>query len=363
MYFNFDDRQPDIERIEGAISWREGLLLSLAAHALGILAIVMLPGMLPGIFAALAPDASALEQRMAAMRGAGVERPAVRLRSAQGRIRGTAAAPEPGAVRSGPDHHDPVRADAGADQPAAVLEGQHDGARGPARHAGRAEARGQARGERQRREGSRLAGPGAPDHRDARDRRPRDSRAPRPEAAGAVREQRHGDGGRPRERPAGREPLRAEQMFDNPQGGGQFGIGHPVRHEGRRVRPVDAAVHRAGQAQLVHPVRGDVAARPRVGDVQRPQGRLDHRTSGRRARPASRRSTTRRSTPSRRRTRRSRCRPSTRRTGRSSPSRSTTTRRRPHADGASHPHAAARLARPARPRWRSGRSLRLGGVR
>ena len=68
MYFNFDDRQPDIERIEGAISWREGALRSLAAHALCILAILKLPEVLPGIFAALAPDPSALEQRMAAMR-------------------------------------------------------------------------------------------------------------------------------------------------------------------------------------------------------------------------------------------------------------------------------------------------------
>ena len=208
MYFNFDDRQPDIERIEGAISWREGLLLSLAAHALGILAIV---DAARGAARHLR-GAGARPQRARTAHGgdagAGVERPAVRLRPAQGRIRGAAAASEPGALRSGPHHRDPVRADAGADQPAAVLEGQHDGARGPARHAGGAEARGQARGEWQRREGSRLAGPGAPDHRDARDRRPRDSRAPRPEAAGAVREQRHRDGGRPGECPAGREPLR-----------------------------------------------------------------------------------------------------------------------------------------------------------
>jgi hypothetical protein len=34
--------------------------------------------------------------------------------------------------------------------------------------------------------------------------------------------------------------------------------GDSVRHQGRRVRPVDPALHRAGQAQLAHPVRGDV---------------------------------------------------------------------------------------------------------
>jgi TonB family protein len=68
MYFNFDDRQPDLERIDRAISWREGLLLSLVVHLLGILAIVLLPDVMPGLFAAISPDTSALEARMAAMR-------------------------------------------------------------------------------------------------------------------------------------------------------------------------------------------------------------------------------------------------------------------------------------------------------
>ena len=68
MYFNFDDRQPDIDRIDRAISWREGFLLSLLVHVLGILAIILLPQALPSLFAALAPDPSAIEQRMAAMR-------------------------------------------------------------------------------------------------------------------------------------------------------------------------------------------------------------------------------------------------------------------------------------------------------
>ena len=68
MYFNFDDRHPDIEHIESAISWREGLLLSLVVHLLAIVAIVMLPKALPGLFAALSPDPTSIEQQMAAMR-------------------------------------------------------------------------------------------------------------------------------------------------------------------------------------------------------------------------------------------------------------------------------------------------------
>lgn len=68
MYFNFDDRQTDFERIDSAISWREGLLLSLVVHLLGILAIVMVPELLPGLVAALSPDRTELDQRVAAMR-------------------------------------------------------------------------------------------------------------------------------------------------------------------------------------------------------------------------------------------------------------------------------------------------------
>jgi hypothetical protein len=68
MYFDFDDRHPDLQRIDSAISWREGFLLSLVVHLVGILAIVMIPEVLPGLVAALTPDTSAVEQRMAAMR-------------------------------------------------------------------------------------------------------------------------------------------------------------------------------------------------------------------------------------------------------------------------------------------------------
>jgi TonB family protein len=68
MYFDFDDRHPDLQRIDSAISWREGLLLSLVVHLLAALAIVLLPDLLPGLYAALMPDTSALDQRMAAMR-------------------------------------------------------------------------------------------------------------------------------------------------------------------------------------------------------------------------------------------------------------------------------------------------------
>jgi len=64
MYFNFDDRQPDAPGIDRAISWREGILLSLVVHLAGALAIVLLPDLLPS----LAPSTTSLEQQMAVMR-------------------------------------------------------------------------------------------------------------------------------------------------------------------------------------------------------------------------------------------------------------------------------------------------------
>ncbi len=68
MYFNFDDREPDRPGIERAISWHEGLLLSLLVHALAVLAFIFLPDMMPGVFKVLMPDTSEAEQRLAVMR-------------------------------------------------------------------------------------------------------------------------------------------------------------------------------------------------------------------------------------------------------------------------------------------------------
>ena len=105
--------------------------------------------------------------------------------------------------------------------------------------------------------------------------------------------------------------------------------GDSVRHQGRRVRPVDSPLHRAGEAQLVHPLRGDVDEGARRDHVQRAQGRIDHRPDGGRAvggRRVQQRGVRR---AARDPTRRSRCRPSIRPTRRSSPSRSSTTKPRP----------------------------------
>src|SRR5205807_594201 len=47
MYFDFEDYRPELHRIERAISWREGVLLSIIVHLLAIIGALTLPRFLP----------------------------------------------------------------------------------------------------------------------------------------------------------------------------------------------------------------------------------------------------------------------------------------------------------------------------
>ena len=200
-----------------------------------------------------------------------------------------------------------------------------------ARHAGAAEAAAEAppsRAAGSRRPGARAAGPRPADaERAADDSVLRGLPRPRRRSAQA------GDNGRGAGRRLG-DALRNLQRYvpAADRSTTRRAAGSSARRSSSTPRAWSSGrgspLHRAGQAQLVHPVRGDVDAGARRRHVQRAQGRHDHRPRGRRRRVRSTRSTTRRSTRSRHRIPRSRCRRSTRRTRRSSPSRSSTTRRR-----------------------------------
>ena len=147
-----------------------------------------------------------------------------------------------------------------------------------------------------------------------------------------------------------------EQIFNNPQGGGQFGDSHPVRYERCRVRPMGAPVPRPGQAQLVRAVRGHVASRPCVRVVQRAQERIHH---GHRRRGDDRHRVVQQLVVQRHRRVQSHAAAPARvprRPARSSPSRSTTTKRRPHADGDAHPHTANSAGCSCWARWSPGPS-------
>ena len=64
MYLDIDDRHGDTERLESAMSWRDGVSLSMLVHILLILAVVFLPDLLPGS----RPSASDLQKQMAEAR-------------------------------------------------------------------------------------------------------------------------------------------------------------------------------------------------------------------------------------------------------------------------------------------------------
>ena len=60
MYFEIEDYKPDITPVGSAISWREGVLLSVIVHLTGIIAILMSPEL-------FRVDAEALRARQAAL--------------------------------------------------------------------------------------------------------------------------------------------------------------------------------------------------------------------------------------------------------------------------------------------------------
>jgi TonB family protein len=223
MYFNFDDRQPDFDRIDGAISWREGLLLSLVVHLLAILAIVMVPELLPGLVAALSPDTSAVEQRMAAMR----EREAAdrRFVFVQPRAEFEARRPPQNPELSDrdrsimtpyertPEPANPLPYSRG-NTPERIDQPATPEAPRPADRPGES-------GSEAKEPGSPAPGPPTTETREIDDPVIRGLRGPKPQARSGNNGTGTGGGLSSALRDVGR--YVPEQIFDNPQGGGQFG--------------------------------------------------------------------------------------------------------------------------------------------
>src|SRR5262245_1251257 len=64
MYFDFEDHRPDISRVERAISWREGVLISIIVHMAVIILVLVAPDWLPFLKStAKPPEAVQLAQR------------------------------------------------------------------------------------------------------------------------------------------------------------------------------------------------------------------------------------------------------------------------------------------------------------
>jgi TonB family protein len=69
MYFDFEDYRPDIPTIGRVISWREGVLLSIIAHLVGVVFILLMPRLFP-------EDPEARRQRMLLAQQQRAEEPA-----------------------------------------------------------------------------------------------------------------------------------------------------------------------------------------------------------------------------------------------------------------------------------------------
>jgi outer membrane biosynthesis protein TonB len=64
MYFDFDDYRPDTPRVVTAISWREGVLLSIIFHLLMVIVLIVSPRLFPVDEAARARALALAEQRV-----------------------------------------------------------------------------------------------------------------------------------------------------------------------------------------------------------------------------------------------------------------------------------------------------------
>src|SRR5438093_4279774 len=47
MYFDFEDHRPDISPVGRAISWREGVLISIIVHLMAVILVLLAPRLLP----------------------------------------------------------------------------------------------------------------------------------------------------------------------------------------------------------------------------------------------------------------------------------------------------------------------------
>ena len=107
MYFEIDDYRPDITPVGRAISWREGVLLSIIVHLVVVILILLFPRLFPFDAKAAQARAALLQQqrergrhalrvRPAAQRSSGAEAAAAGRRSDKDRVaRAPERAPKP----------------------------------------------------------------------------------------------------------------------------------------------------------------------------------------------------------------------------------------------------------------------------
>src|SRR5471030_3281526 len=68
MYFEIEDYRPDITPVGRAISWREGVLISIIFHLCFVIFILLFPRLFPGLFEEDARARQVLQQQLEAKR-------------------------------------------------------------------------------------------------------------------------------------------------------------------------------------------------------------------------------------------------------------------------------------------------------
>ena len=252
MYFDFEDYRPDITPVGRAISWREGVLLSIIVHLVVVILILVFPKLFPfdakrraGPRRAAAGRSSRTTRDSCSFSRASIVRRRSRRRTRR-------------AVRPG-------------------SRGARARARAEARRTrcrSRAATRPSASRSRRRRgrarPGARSPTAAGPAGAERRPSAPQTARIAVGDAAArsgaAARRRRTAPSGRSATCRADRSATRcatcsatrSASSSTTRAAAAAVRSGDSVRHQGRRVRPVDPPLHRAGEAQLVHPVRGDV---------------------------------------------------------------------------------------------------------
>jgi hypothetical protein len=141
MYFDFEDYRPDTPTIGRAISWREGVLLSIIVHLVFVILLLLAPKLFPQNLQALRERVlAAQEQRL---------RDQARFVFVQPRVDRQALKPPPQAELSDIDRE--ARSRQRAEQPATAPSASSGCARRPPADAGRSPIRRRGRPRRTRR--------------------------------------------------------------------------------------------------------------------------------------------------------------------------------------------------------------------
>ena len=265
MYIDFEDSRPDTPRVEGALSVREGVLISIIVHLLLLIAVLLVPDLLPE---------SVRPTPVAAVNREPRQNP--RFVFMQPRVDISKPQPRPDVDASDQDRRMSTIA------PPPKPENPLPFARGNSREREEAEIAPPNRGNAP--EPSVAQGtPNADAEGQMAANDPSRSMMRLPDTPNAAPGLRLGETGT---KGALGNALRnlqryvQHQSFDNPTGKRRLAGAHPVRQQGGRLRSLAAPLRRAGEAQLVRAAGGDDHEGARRHHLQHPSQRRDHRHRG-----------------------------------------------------------------------------------